>query len=90
MLRKIKRVIVAIVGGIVVLIGIVMVILPGPAIIVIPAGLAILATEFLWARKAIRRCKCVTDRLQAHPMVRKRTPRWVDTLMRKFAASGKA
>jgi hypothetical protein len=30
-----------------------MIVLPGPAFIVIPAGLAILATEFLWARKLL-------------------------------------
>ena len=28
-----------------------MLVLPGPAIVFIPLGLAILATEFLWARK---------------------------------------
>lgn len=32
------------------LIGIAMIILPGPAIVVIPIGLAILATEYAWAR----------------------------------------
>ena len=40
-----------------VLLGIAMIALPGPAVVVIPAGLAILATEFLWARRALRRCK---------------------------------
>jgi len=34
----------------VVLIGVAMLVLPGPAFLVIPAGLAILATEFVWAR----------------------------------------
>ena len=28
-----------------------MIVLPGPAIVVIPAALAILAVEFLWARR---------------------------------------
>ena len=37
--------------------GIAMLILPGPACIVIPAGLAILATEFVWAERAMDRCK---------------------------------
>lgn len=35
----------------VVLIGVAMIVLPGPAIVVIPAGLAILATEYAWARR---------------------------------------
>jgi hypothetical protein len=30
-----------------------MIVLPGPAIVVIPVGLAILATEFVWARKLL-------------------------------------
>jgi tellurite resistance protein TerC len=34
-------------------IGIAMIALPGPAVIVIPVGLAILATEYVWARKLL-------------------------------------
>lgn len=30
-----------------------MIVLPGPAVVVIPIGLAILATEFIWARKLL-------------------------------------
>jgi len=55
--RTLKRIIIAIIGGTVVLIGIAMIVLPGPAIVVIPAGLAILATEFIWAQRALRQCK---------------------------------
>lgn len=57
LLRNVKRLIILIVGGTVVLIGIAMIVLPGPAIIVIPAGLAILATEFVWARKLLKKVK---------------------------------
>ena len=45
-----RKILIALMGGTVLLIGIAMVVLPGPAIIVIPIGLAILATEFAWAR----------------------------------------
>jgi hypothetical protein len=31
-----------------------MIILPGPAFIVIPAGIGILATEFVWARSLLK------------------------------------
>ncbi len=48
---------VAVVGGSVLLVGIAMIVLPGPAILVIPLGLAILATEFLWARRWLKRAK---------------------------------
>lgn len=37
-------------GGTVLLLGIAMILLPGPAILVIPLGIAILATEFAWAK----------------------------------------
>jgi tellurite resistance protein TerC len=52
-----KRLLVAITGGTVLALGVAMMVLPGPAVLVIPAGLAILATEFLWARRALQKCK---------------------------------
>lgn len=38
-------------GMTVVLIGVAMLVLPGPGLVVIPIGLAILATEYAWARR---------------------------------------
>lgn len=46
-----RKVMIALIGGSVLLIGVIMIVTPGPAIIVIPVGLAILATEFAWARR---------------------------------------
>jgi uncharacterized protein (TIGR02611 family) len=46
-----RQVIVFVVGGVTLTVGLVMLVLPGPAIVFIPLGLAILATEFRWARK---------------------------------------
>ena len=46
-----RRVIVFLAGGVILTIGLIMLVLPGPAIIFIPLGLAILASEFRWARK---------------------------------------
>ena len=54
MLRYAKRVITVIIGMTVLLFGIALLVLPGPAFIVIPIGLAILATEFAWARHSLR------------------------------------
>ena len=51
--RQIRRIIVAVVGFTLLFIGVAMLVLPGPAIIVIPAALAILATEFVWARRLL-------------------------------------
>ena len=50
-----RKVIIAMIGTTVLVIGIVLIVLPGPAFIVIPIGLAILATEFIWARRLIER-----------------------------------
>jgi tellurite resistance protein TerC len=52
-----RKLIVAVIGITILLLGVVMVVLPGPAFIVIPVGLAILATEFAWARRAVRRTR---------------------------------
>ncbi|OGP10198.1 MAG: hypothetical protein A3G39_10010 [Deltaproteobacteria bacterium RIFCSPLOWO2_12_FULL_43_16] len=56
-LRHTKRVIITVVGFTVLFIGIAMIALPGPAIIVIPLGLAILAGEFVWAKRLLDRVK---------------------------------
>ncbi len=56
-LKNLKRLIVAVVGMTILVIGIAMIFLPGPAIIVIPAALGILATEFAWARRALHRVR---------------------------------
>ncbi len=56
-LRQAWRLIVIVVGFTVLLIGLALLVLPGPAFVVIPVGLAILATEFAWARRLLRRVK---------------------------------
>ena len=55
----VRRVIVAVVGGTVLLFGLALLVLPGPALLVIPLGLAILATEFVWARRWLRKASTV-------------------------------
>lgn len=60
--RFFRKLLVAVAGGGVMLAGLAMVVLPGPAILVIPLGLAILATEFLWARRAWLRTRSVLER----------------------------
>jgi uncharacterized protein (TIGR02611 family) len=55
--KKVRKVVVGIAGGVVILAGVMMLFLPGPAFVVIPAGFAILAVEFPWARRAYDRVK---------------------------------
>ena len=56
-LRQVWRLIILVVGVTVVAVGVAMIVLPGPAFVVIPAGLGILATEFMWARRLLDRVK---------------------------------
>jgi tellurite resistance protein TerC len=55
--RWARRIAVAVVGGTVLLVGIALIVLPGPALVVIPLGLAILGLEFAWARVWLRKVK---------------------------------
>ena len=48
--RLARRLVIAVIGGTVVLAGVIMLVTPGPGLVVIPIGLAILALEFAWAR----------------------------------------
>ncbi len=50
-----RKLIVAVIGSTVVLFGLALIVLPGPAVVVVPVGLALLATEFAWARRLVRR-----------------------------------
>jgi uncharacterized protein (TIGR02611 family) len=56
-LKKIKKIIVAVIGFTVLVFGILLIVFPGPAFIVIPIGLSILATEFVWAKKLLEKFK---------------------------------
>ena len=52
-----KRIAIGIVGGTVLAIGIIMIVAPGPAFVVIPVGLGILGLEFAWARIWLKKVK---------------------------------
>ena len=57
-----RKLMVAVIGGTVLLIGVALIVLPGPAFIVIPIGLAILATEFAWAKSVLARAKAMVGK----------------------------
>ena len=50
-----------------------MVVLPGPAFLVIPLGVAVLASEFAWARRVWRRGRILISRVRAKPIARERS-----------------
>ena len=65
-MRTIRRIVVTVVGGTVLVLGIALIVLPGPAFILIPAGLAILAVEFAWARRWLRSARAMFPRRSKH------------------------
>jgi uncharacterized protein (TIGR02611 family) len=56
-IKVVRRVIVSVIGVTVLLIGVALLVLPGPAFIVIPVGLTILASEYAWARRWLKRVR---------------------------------
>jgi len=60
-IKIVKRVIVSLVGATILLIGVALLVLPGPAFVVIPVGLAILATEYAWARRWLRKARRIAS-----------------------------
>lgn len=52
-----KRTVIAVVGGTVLLFGVIMLVTPGPGLLAIAFGLAILAIEFAWARAWLNRVR---------------------------------
>ena len=56
-IKVVRRVIISVVGATVLLIGVALLFLPGPAFIVIPIGLAILASEYAWARRWLKKVR---------------------------------
>jgi len=70
-----RRIVVAVVGVTVLIIGVIMIVTPGPALVLIPVGLAILSIEFAWARAWLKHLRAaisnrnsngLNDRAESH------------------------
>lgn len=73
--KRVRRVAIAVAGGVVLLVGIIAIPYPGPGWLIVFTGLAILATEFMWARRLLAFAKYRYDLWGAwlkrqHPAVR--------------------
>jgi hypothetical protein len=55
--RRVKTVVVGVLGGLLTLAGIALLVLPGPGFVLVAAGLAVLATQFDWAKKPLAYAK---------------------------------
>lgn len=64
-----RRIAISVIGGTVVLVGVIMLVTPGPGLVVIPLGLAILALEFAWARHWLNRIKASLSREQLNDLM---------------------
>lgn len=60
--RSSKRIAITVVGGAILIAGLAMMVLPGPGILVIVLGFAILGTEYAWAAAALERTKKTAER----------------------------
>ena len=70
-----RRIVITVLGVTVLLLGLALIVLPGPAFVVIPAGLAILSLEFAWARRWLHKIKDGTNQvLNAFKPSRNETP----------------
>lgn len=67
---RVKRVVIGVIGTTVLVIGVLLILTPGPASLIIPLGFAILASEFAWARRVIRRGKVFVGRIRRGNSVR--------------------
>jgi uncharacterized protein (TIGR02611 family) len=75
---RLYRLLVMVAGAMVTMAGLALLVLPGPAFVVIPIGLAMLALEFAWAERLL-------DRAIAHADVAQRKARATSTAQRLLA-----
>ena len=62
-----RRIVAGVIGGTILLIGIALLVLPGPAFLVIPLGLLILGSEFAWARRLLRKARGLIGKTEDVP-----------------------
>lgn len=63
-MHLLKRFAVTILGGALLAVGLAMMVLPGPGILLIVAGLAVLATEYVWARTLLKKARKQAEAVQ--------------------------
>lgn len=71
MLNTGYRIAVAMVGSIMIVAGLIMLVLPGPGWAAIFVGLAILSTEFVWARRVMHRARQSFERAKERALKRR-------------------
>lgn len=64
-LRRAKRLVKIVFGFTMLVLGVIMLVTPGPGVPVIIFGLALLAAEFVWAQRLLNRIKAQGNKLKA-------------------------
>ena len=59
-----RRVVVAVIGFTLLGVGVALLVLPGPGLLIIAAGVAVLSLEFEWAGRLVARARSIVDRLR--------------------------
>lgn len=83
--RLLRRLVIGLVGSAIVVVGLLLVPLPGPGWAIVFAGVALLGTEFSWAERLLQ---AVRDRLAPAAALLQRVPRAVRTAATALAAVG--
>lgn len=88
--RTMRRLFILLIGLTVLLLGVAMVVTPGPAILVIPLGLMILGIEFAWARRWLAKFKSYLPKKKVNAVVDEMPSDALDPLPMTQLASSKA
>ncbi len=70
-----RQLVILVIGVTILMVGVALLVLPGPAMVVIPLGLAVLGTEFVWAKRLLRRVKNGAVRITQSARGRSARPR---------------
>lgn len=81
---KPRKIAVTVLGGALLALGLAMLVLPGPGLVVAPAGLALLSTEYRWARRMFSALRRFASRFTR----RKGRVRWRERGMGELAHRG--
>jgi uncharacterized protein (TIGR02611 family) len=57
----VRRVIVGVIGALLVVLGVILLFIPGPGLLLLAAGVGLLSLEFDWAKKLFRRTRGRAD-----------------------------
>lgn len=61
-----KKVFVSVVGGLLVILGAIFIIVPGPSLLLLIPGFYLLSTEYEWAKVWLKKCQRLLSKMAKH------------------------